>query len=70
MINFNQHPFWYCIVFVVYTGGLLAIVRDGIRRRHELSPSSYATRVYGAGFLALIAIAGIALQIWEAYRGR
>jgi hypothetical protein len=68
MIDYNHPPLWYCVLFVVYTAGLISVVRKGIRRRHELSSGSYVIKVYGAGFLALLALAGIAVQIWLAYR--
>ena len=70
MIDYSNPPLWYCILIVLYVTGLISSVRGGLRRRHELSSGSYVIRVYGAGFLALLAIAGVALQIWLKYRER
>jgi ABC-type transport system involved in cytochrome c biogenesis permease subunit len=66
MIDYSHPPLWYCILFVFYTTGLILTVRNGIQRRHELSRTSYVVRVYGAGFLALVALSGVALQVWIA----
>ena len=68
MIDYNHPPLWYCILFAFYIAGLVSIVRNGIRRKQELSAGSYAVRVYGAGFLLLIALAGVLAQVWAALR--
>jgi hypothetical protein len=57
-----------CIIFVIYTVGVISIARDAVMRRSELSPVSYAIRLYGAGFLAVMALAGIGLRVWVALR--
>jgi len=68
MIDFKSPPLWYCILFVAYTAGLISIFRNAIRHRRELSTGSYAVRVFGAGFLLLVALSGIAFQLWTTLR--
>ena len=68
MLPYSQPPLWYCILFAFYTAGLVLIVRDGIRRKRELSTGSFAVRVFGGGFLLLIALAGVLAQFWPALR--
>ena len=43
------------------------MVRSAIRRKHELSSGSFVIRVFGAGLLLLVALAGVVAQLWIAY---